>query len=259
MSLKIDLFNSKISSSDLIQLQTNNVVLPIGTLTLDNSVGSIEKSPSKNINNITFNNRIHQKDSQINALMFIEDFQTVHDTIISTIQDELQDIIKDINNIESTIDLPNLIIASWDFKNGNPPEDWVLCTGATYNGYKTPDMRDRFVVNPKYYNRNGEFVGSDPWRKTDFYYNDTGGESSHVLTEKEMPEHRHIMPWGEHGANGSPWGYYGVNKSYGHKGKTDNDNIWRYSSPSGSNNAHNNMPPYIKMGYIMYIGGRDVI
>ena len=81
----------------------------------------------------------------------------------------------------------------------------------------------------------------------------TGGEATHKLTTSEMPSHRHDLfsntfAWGVTSGFASPVkvdtaiataGYPTGNSLVTDQGAS------RFTNYSGSNNAHNNMPPYI--------------
>lgn len=91
----------------------------------------------------------------------------------------------------------------------------------------------------------GEGTATDARGETKtFALGATGGEYQHVLTEDELPEHKHAG-WGEAGTN---WPF-GVATEYGKNNtgsaKTDYDNYMYYSSPVGANAPHNNTQPYV--------------
>ena len=122
------------------------------------------------------------------------------------------------------------MIVMW-YGNANAvPNGWALCNGS--NG--TPDLRNRFIIG----------AGSS------YGLGATGGEVNHTLTYNEMPSHKHIIPWGENGGFNPPYGKYGNADNYG-SGDSDGDNYWCYSSPEGGGQAHNNMPPYYGLYFIM--------
>ncbi len=123
------------------------------------------------------------------------------------------------------------MIMMWYGDTSSVPDGWAICNGQ--NG--TPDLRNRFVLG----------AGSS------YGLGDTGGEASHTLTTSEMPSHKHISPFNERGeASGYPWGI-ASSGHYGSNGGIDYDNYWAYTSPVGGGSAHNNMPPYLALYYIM--------
>lgn len=128
---------------------------------------------------------------------------------------------------------------------------WHICDGT--NG--TPDLRGRFILGVS----DSHAVGS------------TGGEESHVLTVKEMPSHRHRIALTHSGfASNEPQSIYFI------KGENPNpikngmfsdrqpDGIYddggksyysdsQFLDNTGGGAAHNNMPPYYTLSYIMKI------
>lgn len=123
--------------------------------------------------------------------------------------------------------VPKGSIVIWSGSVNDIPAGWVLCDGT--NG--TPDLRDRFILGA---GRN-------------YAVDTTGGESEHVLTVAEMPKHTH---------NFAAYAYNGDSSGSGaltggsNKGSIDG----QYSGTTeetGSALAHNNMPPYYALCYIM--------
>lgn len=130
-------------------------------------------------------------------------------------------------NITGNLNAGNFrgIIVMW---NGiTPPPGWVLCNGT--NG--TPDLRGRFILGV------GQGGGL-----TNRNIGERGGEENHVLNINEIPAHSHVYAydrWGggsERAHNGGSWG--------NNRSRTDTTN-------TGGNQAHNNMPPYYVLAYIM--------
>lgn len=151
---------------------------------------------------------------------------------------------------------------SGTFDNGYPvnPDTnagdagWHICDGT----HGTPDLRGKFILGAS----NNHAVGS------------AGGEENHVLTVEEMPSHSHTGTTStngnhKHGGLGenvddSPFGIYDNNRNhYGSEGGIDQDNAIFNTSTDGDHNhtfttdntgggaAHNNMPPYYTLSYIM--------
>ena len=114
-------------------------------------------------------------------------------------------------------------IIIWSGAADAVPDGWALCDGT--NG--TPDLRDRFVLGAG----GSRAVGA------------TGGEETHKLTTAEMPSHKHGMLTFLKSTTGTTTS---VNAP---TGETNKNPVYTQSAGSGS--AHNNMPPYYVLCYIM--------
>jgi len=121
----------------------------------------------------------------------------------------------------------------------------TLHGGDGLNGFALPDLRQRFIVGYDNSHDSYKTIGGK------------GGEETHKLTIAEMPEHKHIVPWGENlnTAWQPEWSYPSeyFNNSRGYNAATDLDNTWPYSSPSGGNKPHENRPPFFTLAFIMKI------
>ena len=175
------------------------------------------------------------------------------------------------------------------------PKGWKICDGTslstttysalykvigtTYGGsgsnFSLPNLKGRVPVGGGY-----SYAG------TGYTYAlaETGGANFVQLTSDQIPDHKHIVPWGEAHSNTSyyPWGTWGTSK-YG-SGDSDGDNKWYLSSymygrtgyrsyPSSktsgwgsagtcdsgqtyscSTTYHENRMPFLALNYIIYTG-----
>lgn len=143
----------------------------------------------------------------------------------------------------SSLDFPSGIILIWYPPNKDHltlnlikddiPNGWAICDGE--NG--TPDLRGRFVFMAQ------DAPIKDVPGSSSHQIRQIGGEETHILTISEMPSHNHIYtrpsPNGNDagGRDGSRWNING-NEDPG-------------TSSTGGSQAHNNMPPYYTLVYIM--------
>lgn len=152
-----------------------------------------------------------------------------------------------------------------------PPEGWVLCDGALVKGFKTPDLRGRFVVGA------GNGVGLSPRP-----LNQVGGEEAHALSEAEIPAHSHLVALtretssqasGSHGYRSAIAGFplydlrqpdksnpAGPNLELGElNSSTDGAHSHLLdipafnSEPSGGGRPHNTMPPFYVLAFIIRV------
>lgn len=146
-----------------------------------------------------------------------------------------------------TIFCPGMILI-WSGSSASIPDGWTLCDGTN----NTPDLRNRFVIG-----------AGDTYEVAA-----TGGEATHTLTSSEMPSHTHAATTtsaGEHthtlGADqDAAQGTYGFSihgsstgaESY--KGSTSSAGAHTHTitvKETGGGKAHNNLPPYYALCYIM--------
>jgi microcystin-dependent protein len=110
------------------------------------------------------------------------------------------------------------------------PTGWALCDGN--NG--TPDLRGRFVL--------GLGTGSGLSPRT---LGTADGEENHSLTEDEMPKHTHALQLYWSGADDAGSDHRELENRIGTQGGN--------TTATGGNAAHNNMPPYYVLAYIMRV------
>lgn len=128
------------------------------------------------------------------------------------------------NTVASANSIPSGVITMWSGSSANIPTGWTLCNGS--NG--TPDLRGRFILG-----------GGGSYNP-----GDVGGEAEVTLTKSQIPTHTHklYVTEGEFtgtGMNTLAYGKAGVYTSNYTGGNT------------GGGEAHNNMPPYYALCYIM--------
>jgi microcystin-dependent protein len=156
--------------------------------------------------------------------------------------------------------LPKRSIIMWGGDQTNIPRGWRLCDGGTLNGVTTPDLRGRFVLS--YNNNAGGVNGSSAsGGNTDTgtgarvgttlcgTVGTTGGEVLHTTTNYEMPTHNHGGTTGEAG--------FGSSTVDAAVSLTTNPAVYGSGthhhsiSNDGGGQAHNNIPPYFVLAYIM--------
>lgn len=148
------------------------------------------------------------------------------------------------------------------------PTGWLLCNGdavsrSTYadlftivgetygagdasSTFNLPDLRDRFAIGAG----------------TTYAAAATGGAATHTLTEAEMPSHTHtatstvtdpghshVLPYGDSGSEGDGWD--GNGNSSTTNSATTGITVATTNAATGGGGAHNNLPPYIGLAFII--------
>jgi len=153
-------------------------------------------------------------------------------------------------NGPGTIPLGGIIMWS----GSTVPSGWALCDGGTYYGRTTPDLRGRFVL--------ASGIGSGLTART---VGQTGGEEKHTLSTSEMPSHSHGVndpghshTFTFHYNTGDGWwgGAFQLTDRWprGSGAAELNAAGTRISiQSSGGGTAHNIMPPYYVLAFIMRV------
>ena len=164
-------------------------------------------------------------------------------TLVSTI---LKGVVQSFPETLSPLIFPGMVIP---FNQGHyqnitgesVPAGWALCNGA--NG--TPDLRGRFVL--------AAGAGSGLTTRTE---DDVGGEETHVLTTSEMPSHTHTSNALGGASNPGLLTINGLQTAVTTDSTAGEPNIIQQPAAlsinsTGGGSAHNNMPPFYVLTYIM--------
>lgn len=138
------------------------------------------------------------------------------------------------------------------------PLNYLLCDGSVYNKSDYPELYNLMlntsigITATTFYvpNLKGRFILG--YNKGTYEIGATGGEVTHTLTQNEMPAHQHKLQSAggdvmavmtnrvqsndidQHG--GGSWTY---------------DQVSMYTNWMGGSQAHNNMPPYFTLNFII--------
>lgn len=180
---------------------------------------------------------------------------------LATFKPEVKAKVNEINDVYLGVPIGTIVM--WPLEN--PPKGWLICDGMSYNGndqrysklynvikrqytadsilkpwFQVPDLVQKFPLGA---------ANSDPYK-----LGATGGTEKVALTEKEMPQHNHqLKEILSSKSAGSGWA--GVNFNGGGSGKMEDfvspNNVYPTTTTVGEGEAHNNMPPYLTLNFII--------
>ncbi len=145
----------------------------------------------------------------------------------------------DLTNYRITVDSIQMYMGS------TAPTGWLICNGQSFDALTYPDLNALLGGNTTP-NFKGRFaLGARPWPvdsgTTNYELDATGGEEEHTLTINEIPSHNHSIVYREGEENGAGNDYSDIGDT-GTSSNTEN---------TGGGQAHNNMPPYLVVNYII--------
>jgi microcystin-dependent protein len=175
--------------------------------------------------------------------------------IFSTINKNLKTLFDEKANKDS---MPDLSVIAYSGETA--PNGWQLCDGAnleykdsnpykffldnTGNPIKTPDLRGRFILGANPVKINGTTENFDRNIRN---INENGGEETHKLSEGEMPRHSHQQKFaGGIKDYNKTWTGTGLHVQY-----WQDHHLGVFTADAGSDVAHNNMPPFYVLTYII--------
>lgn len=158
------------------------------------------------------------------------------------------------------------------FAGNFAPRNWALCNGqlmpisqntalfsilgTTYGGngvttFSLPDLRGRVPIH----------VGQGPGL-TNRSLGEMAGQETHTLTASEMPQHNHVLnAKTAGGTQGGPGGNLPAasdqrNSQYATSAASGDATMAATTiGIAGGSQAHNNMPPYLGLNYIICLSG----
>ena len=140
-------------------------------------------------------------------------------------------------------------IIMWSGTIATIPSGWALCDGN--NG--TPNLTNKFVVCAADDSGSGvTFNAGTGAESGDYAPGDTGGSTAHQLTEAELASHDHPATFSGTGSVLFSTLYGNVQGGSGGGNKVSNSGTVNVSN-AGSDNYHENRPPYYALAYIMKI------
>ena len=130
-----------------------------------------------------------------------------------------------------------------------PPTNWIICNGSSFSSATYPQLATVLgsTTLPNFNGRMPLGAGnSGASGATNHTLSSTGGEETHQLTTNEMPSHTHdvTVTFREGNESGGGTNYSDLN------GGSSNSKTFT-SSSVGGNQAHNNMPPFYTLYFII--------
>ncbi len=234
------------SSSPLIYGEFNNDLLRInGTLNINNAYSfPVSDGTSGQVMQTNGSGSLSWANKTTNT-----DDQTVDALVLNGSTLEIS--IENDGQAAVTVDLSSLApVGSIMMYYGiSAPANWLICDGSTFNAATYPQLDALLEGNtlPDFSGRFAMGVGdSGTAGSTNHTFASGGGEEKHTLSTGEMPAHKHnvTITYREGSEQGS-------SNNYSDLGGGSSSSSTYTSASKGGGNAHNNLPPYLTVNYII--------
>lgn len=223
MSVDVSAGSARINGTDVEKGSTSNVVISVAHATYDRyDLIVIDSSGTISVITGTAASVSYANDYDLdsnNAILLAEIYIPANDTSIADSQ--ISD--KSITSPATSVP-PSGIIMMWHGLIADIPAGYVLCDGTN----STPDLRAKFIRGAPASTEAGS----------------TGGSDTHSLTVDEMPSHSHSLTVHYDSTNTGGYNEGSANGSVSGSVTT---------SSVGSGDAHNNMPAYYEIIFIMKV------
>jgi len=228
---------------------------------------------------VFWNNRRENKDNKENLDSTSSTTPNVSNEAIQNIASVYNNKNFTVTNLKATGDI-NIaqfkgIIVAWSGQIADIPKGWGFCDGTKYKALdgtdlQSPDLRSKFILGASKPNTstNGGVSGWGPDGQPNYpnmplaprKVGDQGGEENHRLTIAEIPPHRHAASKSCMGSDpAGDWSTYtDLRSTHGWNCSDRSGNqIWtNYGNDTTSltslgGGAHNTMPPFYALAYII--------
>lgn len=261
-------FNTQVTSNNKIVLITEN-----NTSTIDISTPHIRVSNAITIGSAIPGNTTNPPTATFNGEVYLNETEESVDDNKVLVKNSTNNKVEEMPPGGPLMPIGGIIMWSGEDED-DIPDGWALCNGSISNGVQTPDLRGKFIVGKD----SGDISGNDPFNEI----GNNGGVKRVQLDKDELPSHDHTGPLLDgrsfdrlagvqtHGdpptftLNGASYSEFTVNSPHDPGINPGNPELFIRLTDDlaeaskiksvGTDQSHQNLPPYYVLAYIIYVG-----